>query len=75
MSSIERVLWVLVGLLGVIMTGILILAIAIPDFRTIAPTLATALIGPLVTVISGLGSALAARAFKEVVDQEGKNNG
>lgn len=75
MSSIERVLWVLVGLLGVIMTGILILAIAIPDFRAIAPTLATALIGPLVTVISGLGSALAARAFKEVVDQEGKNNG
>lgn len=70
MKSIVKLLWVLVGILALVIVAIPIGALYSPEFAVIAPTLATALIGPLVTVISGLGSAVASRTIKEAITQE-----
>jgi uncharacterized membrane protein len=70
MKSIVNLLWVLVGILALVIVAIPVGAYYSPEFAAIAPTLATALIGPLVTVISGLGSAVASRTIKEAITQE-----
>lgn len=70
MAAMERLLWALVGMLGLVMVAIFVAAYLSPDFREVAPTLAGALVGPLVTAISALGIALLGRGLKRAVGEE-----
>lgn len=68
--KLEGILWLLSGILAFVTIGVGIGAFMSPDFASVAPTLITALAGPLVTAISGLSGVLLSRGVRGAIQSQ-----
>lgn len=72
-SYMERILWVLTGALVILVILFGVAGVLNPEFRDNSAGFIAALIGPLVTVVGGLGGVIFSRGVRENMKGEALN--